>query len=57
MAEKPEDSPKVVYLVRKGPLATAAERRPSNFKSLPPQEQWDIDKSLGILDWSGSPND
>jgi hypothetical protein len=51
---KAEDAPaKVVYLPRKGPLATAAERRPSNFLSLPMQERWDIDKSLGILDWSG----
>jgi len=28
--------------------------RPRNFLSLSPKEQWDIDKSLGILDWVGS---
>lgn len=25
--------------------------RPSNFFELPPGDQWDIDKRLGILDW------
>ena len=39
----------------KGPQATAAERRPTNFGALSAQEQWDIDKRLGILDWDGSP--
>lgn len=28
--------------------------RPTNFFKLSGQEQWDIDKSLGILDWEGS---
>jgi len=27
--------------------------RPYNFFDLDPQTQWDIDKSLGILDWEG----
>jgi hypothetical protein len=27
--------------------------RPSNFDKLPPKEQWEIDKKLGILDWNG----
>ena len=27
--------------------------RPRNFFDLSPQEQWDIDKRLGILDWVG----
>lgn len=27
--------------------------RPSNFFQLSDQAQWDIDKSLGILDWLG----
>ena len=28
-------------------------QRPSNYFSLSFQEQWDIDKRLGILDWVG----
>jgi hypothetical protein len=28
--------------------------RPRNFPSLSGEERWDIDKSLGILDWKGS---
>lgn len=28
--------------------------RPSNFFELSAEEQWAIDKSLGILDWEGS---
>ncbi len=27
--------------------------RPHNYFELDPQKQWDIDKSLGILDWEG----
>jgi len=27
--------------------------RPSNYFKLSPQERWDIDKELGILDWEG----
>jgi hypothetical protein len=27
--------------------------RPSNFMKLSPEEQWAIDKRLGILDWEG----
>lgn len=29
-------------------------QRPHNFFKLTEQQQWDIDKSLGILDWQGS---
>lgn len=29
-------------------------QRPKNFFELTPQEQWAIDKRLGILDWDGS---
>lgn len=29
-------------------------QRPKNYFKLSPQEQWAIDKSLGILDWEGS---
>jgi len=28
--------------------------RPKDFFSLSPEKQWEIDKSLGILDWDGS---
>ncbi len=28
-------------------------KRPPNFFSLSEQEQWSIDKELGILDWRG----
>jgi hypothetical protein len=27
--------------------------RPRNFLNLSPEEQWRIDKELGILDWMG----
>jgi hypothetical protein len=28
--------------------------RPTNYFKLHPETQWDIDKSLGILDWLGT---
>lgn len=28
--------------------------RPKNFFKLPIEQQWDIDKMLGILDWEGN---
>lgn len=28
-------------------------QRPKNFFKLSPEEQWRIDKELGILDWEG----
>lgn len=28
-------------------------KRPKNYFKLSPETQWDIDKSLGILDWEG----
>jgi len=31
----------------------ASFKRPENYFSLSSQEQWDIDKKLGILDWEG----
>lgn len=40
----------------KGPLASAAELRPPDFDSLSASERWAIDKALGILDWTGSPD-
>lgn len=38
-----------------GPQAEAATRRPPTYCELSVQSQWDVDKKLGILDWSGSP--
>lgn len=29
-------------------------QRPNNFFELTEQQQWDIDKNLGLLDWQGS---
>jgi hypothetical protein len=34
-------------------MAKRVKLRPKNFKSLSAQEQWAIDKKLGILDWDG----
>jgi hypothetical protein len=31
-----------------------ALKRPLNYNELSPEEQWSIDKNLGILDWSPS---
>jgi len=39
----------------KGPMATAAERRPEDFLTLTMEARWAIDKELGILDWDGRP--
>lgn len=38
-----------------GPMTQAAQRRPFNYLSLLQEDQLDIDKSLGILDWDGNP--
>ena len=32
--------------------ATRATLRPENYAELTPEDQWRIDKQLGILDWS-----
>ena len=34
-----------------------ALKRPLNYCHLSSQEQWDIDKQLGILDWDPSPEE
>lgn len=34
-------------------LCMAALQRPTNYSQLSAERQWDIDKSLGILDWDG----
>lgn len=34
-------------------MCMAALQRPDSYGSLPASRQWEIDKSLGILDWDG----
>lgn len=34
-----------------------ALQRPGNYHQLLPAEQWDIDESLGILDWEPTPEE
>lgn len=38
-----------------GPLTLKCTERPEIFWQLSFDEQWNIDKKLGILDWSGCP--
>jgi hypothetical protein len=40
-----------------GPQTLAAHDRPDDFYKLVPADQWLVDKRLGILDWSGEPNE
>jgi hypothetical protein len=40
-----------------GPGTRAAQGRPAGFFNLSGERQWEIDKNLGILDWSGNPED
>lgn len=45
-----------VKKVKAKPALTPAEEakgRTPDYHSLSPREQWDQDKSLGILDWDG----
>jgi len=35
------------------PPEERAKLRPANYAQLSPQEQWDINKGLGLLDWDG----
>ena len=39
-----------------GPMALASHQRPANFFKLSSEQQWEIDKHLGILDWDGDPH-
>jgi len=34
-------------------MAMQAKKRPSNYEKLSAEDQWEIDKRLGILDWNG----
>jgi hypothetical protein len=34
-----------------------ALQRPDDYNDLSPREQWEIDKSLGILDWDPTPEE
>jgi hypothetical protein len=36
------------------PAGERAKLRPANYADLSAQEQWAIDKRLGILDWDGT---
>lgn len=38
-----------------GAQCILAQERPANFFELNAEEQWNIDKRLGILDWNGEP--
>ena len=40
-----------------GPLCLQSQKRPEDFMKLAPESQWEIDKRLGILDWSGEPTE
>lgn len=40
-----------------GSQTIASMGRPGNYGKLSSNVQWDIDKNLGILDWSGNPKD
>jgi len=43
-----------IWKERTHPIGDLRSRfRPANYASLTQQEQWAIDKKLGILDWSG----
>lgn len=35
-------------------MSDAAKGRSSNYEDLTPQEQWEEDKELDILDWDGN---
>lgn len=35
-------------------MAKEAKKRPQNYKDLSAEQQWKIDKELGILDWDGT---
>ncbi len=34
-----------------------ALRRPADYDTLTPREQWEIDKALGLLDWDPTPEE
>jgi hypothetical protein len=48
------DIPTEVLEMGVQPPRVRANLRPANFLDLSPQEQWEIDKRLGILDWDGT---
>lgn len=45
---------KLAYAPESMTPAEKARMRPLNYKDLPLQHQWEIDKHLGLLDWDGS---
>ncbi|KKL11979.1 hypothetical protein LCGC14_2540320 [marine sediment metagenome] len=38
-------------------MVARALKRPQNFHKLAPREQWEIDKTLELLDWPGPENE
>lgn len=53
------ESPRGCIVVEVGekwdiPMRERAKWRPRDFGLLSPEEQWAIDKMLGILDWDGT---
>lgn len=44
---------RLLYWTPQRRMCKLAEMRPTNYDQLSPQEQWDVDKRLGILDWDG----
>ncbi len=38
-----------------GEMARKALLRPNDYDKLSGEDQWEIDKQLGILDWDGDP--
>lgn len=39
--------------IKLGPQYLQSLKRPASWHSLPADEKWQIDKELGILDWTG----
>jgi len=56
MTKKKSPAKKTPPETPKGPQAKMVALRPSNYDTLSGEEQWEIDKGLGILDWNGDPN-
>lgn len=50
----PPDYPKHLLGMK---MSDRAKFRPANFDQLTDEQKWAIDKKLGILDWSGDPNE
>lgn len=49
-----EQWPQAGALVTEREMFEATFKRPNNFFHLSERQRWEIDKSLGILDWQGN---